>query len=141
MTDTLKKVDDKISHKEFFMGSWYKSGIRDLCTDGWPAFVVPVNMRINKMLNDLDELQTELAQLKEKCEQWEKAYLEKQDQFVNETKRASDLYEKCAEYEKVLKSIDTDTEIDDQGREWRMDKDDMRIISRNVLEKYRNEKV
>lgn len=83
------------------------------------------------------KLQAELAQLKEKCEQWEKAYLEKQDQFVNETKRASDLYEKCAEYEKVLKSIDTDTEIDEQGREWRMDKDDMRIISRNVLEKWK----
>lgn len=47
------------------------------------------------------------------------------------------LKEKCDDFEKVLKSIDTDTEIDEQGREWRMDKDDMRIISRNVLEKWK----
>ena len=66
-----------------------------------------VHEKIHKQV--IEKLQTELAQLKEKCD----------------------------DFEKVLKSIDTDTEIDDQGREWRMDKDDMRIISRNVLKKWK----
>jgi len=64
MSDTLKKVDEKISHKEFFMGSWYQNGIKDLCTDGWPAFIVPVNMRINKMLNDLTQAQADIEVLR-----------------------------------------------------------------------------
>lgn len=101
-----------VTAKKFFNGEWYKDGVKQLCADGWPTFIVPVNIKVMELLEENSKIEVELAELRERC----------------------------AEYEKILKSIDTDTEIDEQGREWQMDKDDMRIASRNVLAKYKGDK-
>lgn len=65
MKTDLRKGKNTLSFKEFFNGEWYKDGIRQLCTDGWPTFVVPVNIRIQEMLDELDQLQAQLTQERE----------------------------------------------------------------------------
>lgn len=48
-----------ISAKEFFEGEWYKDGLKQLCADGWPTFVVPVNIKIRELIEENAKLREE----------------------------------------------------------------------------------
>lgn len=50
-------MQSKVTPKEFFEGEWYKDGIKQLCADGWPTFVVPVNIQVRNLLEENQKLQ------------------------------------------------------------------------------------
>lgn len=45
-------VKEGLTPKEFFESEWYKDGCRQLCADGWPTFIVPVNIQIKKLQSE-----------------------------------------------------------------------------------------
>ena len=45
-----------LTPKEFFESEWYKDGTKQLCADGWPTFVVPVNIKIRELLEQNQDL-------------------------------------------------------------------------------------
>ena len=53
-----------ISAKDFFEGEWYKDGLKQLCADGWPTFVVPVNIKIRELIEENAKLRAENERLK-----------------------------------------------------------------------------
>lgn len=67
------RKDNGIRAKEFFEGEWYKDGVKQLCADGWPTFIVPVNIKAMELLGENAKLETELAELRERCEAYRKA--------------------------------------------------------------------
>ena len=56
MTENNAGVKEGLTPKEFFESEWYKDGIKQLCADGWPTFVVPVNIKIRELLEQNQDL-------------------------------------------------------------------------------------
>lgn len=62
---TNQNQSEGLSPKEFFEGEWYKDGSKQLCADGWPTFIVPVNIQIRKLIEENDKLKEYLRQVQE----------------------------------------------------------------------------
>lgn len=57
-----------LTPKEFFESEWYKDGVRQLCFDGWPGFVVPVNIQVKNLIEQNDHLLSKLEEKERECE-------------------------------------------------------------------------
>jgi len=91
MTDAKVQEGETENPFSFFRTPWFKDAILQLCADGWPTFIVPLNIKINqceeayealkieneslklqvkllseKTFNDVQELQKENAKLRDK---------------------------------------------------------------------------
>lgn len=55
-----KDPQEPLKPKDFFNSEWFKDGTKKLCSDGWPTFVVPLNIMVNKMLEENQALQSKL---------------------------------------------------------------------------------
>lgn len=49
----------KLTPREFFESEWFKDATQKLCADGWPTFVVPLNVKIREALDAYDRLAEE----------------------------------------------------------------------------------
>lgn len=54
-----------LTPKQFFESEWYKDGCRQLCADGWPTFIVPVNIQIKKLQSENQGLREAIRSLLE----------------------------------------------------------------------------
>lgn len=53
-------MSDKQNPFELFDGEWFKDATSQLCADGWPAFIVPLNIGIRKIRESHQELKSAL---------------------------------------------------------------------------------
>ncbi len=84
-----------LSPFELFDTPWFKDATGQLCADGWPAFVVPLNVEIRKAkeayqaaLNKIDKLTAENAEFArklEKCKQQRDFWINNADLGINES--------------------------------------------------------
>lgn len=61
---TNQNQSEGLSPQEFFESEWYRDGLKQLCVDGWPTFVIPVNIQVSKLISDYDKLKEENQRLR-----------------------------------------------------------------------------
>lgn len=49
---------------DFFESSWFKDATVQLCADGWPTFIVPLNVKIRECKESYEQLQKENEKVK-----------------------------------------------------------------------------
>ena len=64
MTDAKAQEGETENPFSFFRTPWFKDAISQLCADGWPTFIVPLNIKINECEEAYEALKKENEALK-----------------------------------------------------------------------------
>ena len=64
MTDAKVQEGETENPFSFFRTPWFKDAISQLCADGWPTFIVPLNIKINQCEEAYEALKIENESLK-----------------------------------------------------------------------------
>lgn len=120
-------MSDEKNPFDFFQTYWFKDATSQLCADGWPTFVVPLNVKISECKSEYEKLKAENAELKADIESRKESYdrldsininlnvdkakLQKKVEILTETLEAT---AKCCTgliHEKILQALKDASEV------------------------------